>query len=70
MDIRGTVVSRIFGRTNSPNDWREQPRGYKIVSYEGPMNYPGTRSYLCKTFAIEKGDTDRWAIWVNRVDRV
>lgn len=52
----------------SPNDWREQPCGYKIVSYEGPMNYRGRADawlFMQNKFAIEKGATDRWAIWVN-----
>jgi hypothetical protein len=52
----------------SPNDWREQPHNYKIVSYEGPMNYRGRADawlFMQNKFAIEEGATERWAICVN-----
>ena len=52
----------------SPNDWREQPRGYKIVSYEGPKTYRGRADawlFMQNKFAIEDCATERWAICVN-----
>ena len=52
----------------SPQDWRQQPRGYKIVSYEGPKNYKGRADawlFMQNKTAIEEGFTNRWAIYVN-----
>ena len=52
----------------APGDWRDRPSGYRIVSYEGPLNYRGRADawrFMQNKLAIEQGLTDRWAICVN-----
>ena len=60
------LVEPLQGFT--PDDWRTQPCSYKIVSYEGPLNYRGRADawlFMQNKFAIDCGTTDRWAICVN-----
>ena len=52
----------------SPDDWRDRPCGYRIVSYEGPLNYRGRADawrFMQNQLAMQQGQTDRWAICVN-----
>ena len=52
----------------SPDDWRDRPSGYRIVSYEGPLNYRGRADawrFMQNQLAMQQGLTDRWAICVN-----
>ena len=51
-----------------PDDWRQQPCGYKIVSYEGPKKFRGRADawlFMQNKTAIVEGYTHRWAICVN-----
>lgn len=54
-----------------PKDWRDRPKTYSIISYEGPQQFRGRADawrFTHNQQMLEQGNSNRWAIICTRLE--
>lgn len=56
-----------------PKDWREKPKNYTVVSYEGPQQLRGRADawrFQHNQRMLQQGKLDHWAIVCTRLEQL